>query len=182
MTRKLLISLCGLFIAVLTARLGSWFILVTGIFSLTNFAFSWLPILPIGGISFGIASTSGYLFPNRLFRLRLGWPMGLQMLCVSIGTYFLIYYLTYRSLSLSRTGAESFQEYLTSIWGHAALKFHEGEWRGAHFWVPESAPALPMGPFGFVLAVSDLWGFLVGALLVFRWSQPKTPPHPANPS
>lgn len=174
---KLLIFLCGVATATLTACLGAWIIHVTGKFSLTQFSIGWIAVLPLGGIGFGWLSVSGFWIANHILKKQLGWFVLLEMLTVAVGTFILIYYLAFLYDGNAAKAGRSFIEYVSDLWANSEMSPDsiESERHGFSFQVPDLGLGVKLGPWGLIFRFLDVAGFGLGALIVFRESRRKSP-------
>ena len=125
-------------------------------------AFSAWFVLPIGAVLSGIAAASGYALGARLMRYRPTGRLRLTGVLVAVGTYLLIYYFQYSSLTTSdgRPFAElvGFPAFLDLVWTHTRINLY-GITTGA------------IGALGYVKAGLQVLGFIAGPLVVYGWTQ-----------
>ncbi len=152
------VAACGLVTSLLTALLVAVIERLTGF---DVFTLSLWFIIPAGAIATGIAAASGYYFGSLYFHTRPNLLLLLQMIIVAGLTQLLIYYIQYATLILedgrSLSDLIPFVQYLDI----ALTKVHYRVGRAGHIDTGE------VGQFGYLLAVIQFVGFLVGGLGAF---------------
>lgn len=128
-------------------------------FSVYGFMF-WFVILG-GAICSGFAAAAGYYAGARYFNHRPTKVLLLNMVVVSITTFFLIHYINYYFLVVDGTPARElvdFARYLDIVLSHTALRFR----------VRLSDP-VEIGSWGYLYAVLQIVGFAFGGVAVYRY-------------
>jgi len=150
------VTLIGLVTSLLTAIAVSTFAQATGI---NVFTFSIWLIVPVGAIGTGFVAASGYYFGSLYFHSKATRFLLIQMIVIAGLTNLLIYYLGYTTLVFDdgRRVADllSFAEYLD-------VKLTTAEYR------IRSASTGEVGAFGYLLALLQFAGFLVGGYTIFN--------------
>jgi len=126
----------------------------------TGFAFyTWLLwfFIPIGAIVSGFIAATGYYFGARLFGHRPGILVLINMISISIGTFFLIYYFSYAFFMIEGISIKehiSFWTYLDIAIRSSSLEFRTGAR------VVDSSGEL--GAWGYIHALLQICGFALG--------------------
>ena len=163
LAQDLIVTAFGAAASLLTSLLLSQFERNLGI-SLYTFSF-WF-IIPVGAIGAGLVPAGAYFLGIKLFNHRPSNLILLNMVCVSVGTFFLIHYLTYATLEVSGKLVHeyiSFGDYLDFVVRHASIRVGHGR-----------ASTGELGGFGYVYAIIQIIGFALGGVVVYGWlaSQP----------
>ena len=120
-------------------------------------------VLPAGAILSGFAASAGYYLGARCFDYRPTWRILLSMVAVSVGTFFLVHWLTFRFLQVEgRPLSEqiSFFAYLDWLFRHQSLRpLVESSSR------PITTGEL--GVWGYFYACLQVAGFALGGVCVF---------------
>jgi len=124
--------------------------------------YSWMLwfVIPAGAIGCGLVAASGYYFGARLFNHRPTGLLLLNMAAISVTTFFLIHYFNYYLLNVNGTPVRdliSFTDFLDLEISHTAV----------HFSMQPLGSAVELGPFGFLNAVLQIFGFALGAIVVY---------------
>jgi hypothetical protein len=151
------VVICGMTTSVLTALIVASLAAATGV---NIFTFALWIIVPVGAIVTGFAASSGYFFGSYYLNKRANRLLLVEMVVVAGLTQGLIYYLDYR-FSVLHDGRHvadvvPFGRYLAVILTSAHYRVSH-----AMFDVGE------VGAFGYVLAVVQFFGFLIGGLSTF---------------
>ena len=150
----MLVSFCGLATSLLTAIILWWVELRFG-FAFYSWTF-WF-ILPIGAGLSGCAAASGYYAGSRIFNQRPTRLLLLNILLVSVATFFTIYYLSYITLEIEGQGISdyiSFGQYLDIAIRSTAMEFRFGA-------------TDELGGWGYGIAILQILGFAGGGLAVY---------------
>jgi hypothetical protein len=129
-------------------------------FSLYTWMF-WF-VIPAGAIFCGFAAASGYYFGARLFNHRPTGVLLLNMVAISIATFFLIHYLNYFFLEIDGKAVRdfiSFSQFLNIEVSHTALQFR--------FRAAPIGEAVEIGSLGYLYAALQVLGFAVGGVAVY---------------
>jgi hypothetical protein len=129
-------------------------------FSLYTWMF-WF-VIPAGAILCGFAAASGYYFGARLFNHRPTGVLLLNMVVISIATFFLIHYLSYYFMEIDGKAVRdfvSFSQYLDIEMSHTAVQFNIR----AH----PIGEAVEIGSWGYLYALLQVLGFAVGGVAVY---------------
>lgn len=156
----LLVSLFG-FITSLATAVILWLIEThTGhaFYSLTLWHF-----IPIGAMLSGFAGSSGYFLGSWVFGHRPTKLLLINILLVSATTFFLVFYLPYRTLEINGNPIHSlisFPEYLDVAFRSASI-------RTIRLSGGTSSVATPLGWTGYIIALLQIIGFSIGGLLAY---------------
>jgi hypothetical protein len=119
-------------------------------------------VIPAGAIFCGGVAASGYWIGARLFNHRPSPLLLLNILLVSLSTYFAIHQLHYSNDVVSGTAVSSvmsFGEYLVAVTENMTYStYHRGR---------EVGPGLELGKWGWGIAVLQIIGFSIGGLVVY---------------
>jgi len=162
-SQNFLVTLCGAVSSVLTALLLSW-LEMRWRFSFYSYML-WF-VIPVGAICSGFVAAGGYYFGSILFKKKPTPMILLNMVSISIGTYFFIQYLDYISLEIDgKQVAEflSFWKYWDITMSHSAVQFYFGR---AHAKV---GTPLELGSYGYWYAVLQIIGFAIGGLATYGY-------------
>src|SRR4030042_3553315 len=79
--------------------------------------YSWMAwfVIPIGAFVAGFVPASGYYFGSKLFNHKPSRKILLNMVLVSIGTFFLIHYLIYMGATIEGRPVSDFVPFLTFL-------------------------------------------------------------------
>jgi hypothetical protein len=158
---------CGLVTSVLTA------IGIVTIANLTGFSLFTLSIwvlVPVGAALTGFAAASGYYFGSLYFHKRPSIGLLVQMVVIAGFTQFLIYYMEYATLVLEdgKRVADylGFSEYLNISLTKSHYRFGRMQ-----------ADTGEAGDFGYLMAILQFVGFLIGGICVYGYllSKPVCP-------
>ncbi len=133
----------------------------------TKFGFSFYTwtfwfVVPVGAILSGFAAASGYYMGARLFRVRPTIMILMNMVAISIGTFFLINYLSYITLKVDgQLIRESipFHSFLDFLIRNESLSFRFG----GH----ATGSTGELGSWGYVHALLQILGFAIGGIAVY---------------
>lgn len=128
--------------------------------------YSWMLwfVIPAGAICSGFAAAYGYYAGARYFNHRPTKLLLLNMVLISITTFFLIHFLNYYFLVVDGRPARElvdFTRYLDIVLSHTAVRFRV--LRG-----PVSSP-VELGSWGYLYAVLQIVGFSLGGVAVYRY-------------
>ena len=129
-------------------------------FSLYTWMF-WF-VIPAGAILCGFAAASGYYLGARLFNHRPTGILLLNMVAISIATFFLIHYLNYFFLEIDGKAVRDFipfSQFLDIEMSHTAVQFNIR----AH----PIGEAVEIGSWGYLYAALQMLGFAVGGVAVY---------------
>jgi len=128
--------------------------------------YSWMFwfVIPVGAICSGFAAASGYYAGARYLNHRPTKLLLLNMVVISITTFFLIHYINYYFLVVDGGPARElvdFTRYLDIVLSHTAVRFRM--MRG-----PVSDP-VELGSWGYLYAVLQIVGFAFGGVAVYKY-------------
>jgi hypothetical protein len=119
-------------------------------------------VIPVGALLSGFAGASGYYLGARLFNHKPTKILLLNMVIISVATFFLIHYFNYYFLSMEGKAVRdyiSFVDFLRIELSHTSIQFGVR----AH----NIGDPVELGSWGFLYAGLQVIGFAVGALAVF---------------
>lgn len=151
------VALAGLVTSILTAILVALFHAWTGF---NFFTFSMWILIPVGAIGCGFVAASGYYLAAKFLHQRPTKALLVQLVAIAAFTQFLIYWLEYRTLVVEGVNVSdfvSFGRYLDI----SLTKTHMKLGRAAHIDTGE------VGSFGYLLAIIDFIGFIVGGVVTY---------------
>ncbi len=157
--RDLIITACGALTSAITAVLLYW---IEEAFHVSIYTWTWW-FIPAGAVLAGFAASGGYYFGARYFAYRPSRRILLDMIGISIGTFFLVHWLRFMSLNV---GGElisermSFQTYLDFLFRRQSLMF---SFRSISLTTGE------LGAWGYLYALLQISGFALGGVSVFYW-------------
>lgn len=119
-------------------------------------------IIPVGAILAGFIAASGYYLGSIIFGHRPTHLLLLNMILVSISTFFVIYWLSYISLEIDGKSASdyiSFSKYIDVLLQHQTMEFRI---KGARVGTTGE-----LGSWGYVTAILQIIGFAIGGIAIF---------------
>jgi hypothetical protein len=119
-------------------------------------------VIPVGAILAGFIASGGYYLGARLFSHRPTPLILLNMVAISVGTFFLVHFLSYVSLEIDGKPVSdyvSFGTYLDIILRHQSVAFYL---RGR-----ELGATGELGSWGYAYALLQIAGFAIGGIAVF---------------
>jgi hypothetical protein len=131
-------------------------------FDFSIYSFMYWFVIPAGAICSGIAAASGYYAGARYFNHRPTKVLLLNMVVISVATFFLIHYINYYFLIVDGRPARElvdFAQYLDTVLSHTSVRFRVA--RG-----PVSGP-VELGSWGYLYAVLQIVGFAIGGVAVY---------------
>ena len=129
-------------------------------FSLYSWMF-WF-VIPAGAILCGFAAASGYYLGARLFNHRPTGILLLNMVAISVATFFLIHYLDYFFLEIEGKAVRdmvSFSQFLEIEISHTAVQFR--------LRTQALGGAVELGAWGYLYAGLQMLGFAVEGVAVY---------------
>jgi hypothetical protein len=153
--QDLLVAGCGAATSFLTA------IILAALESKFDFSiYSWTFwfVIPAGAICSGLAAASGYYAGARYFNHRPTRLLLLNMVVISITTFFLIHYINYYFLVVEGRPVRElvkFTRYLDIVLSHTAVRFRV--MRGP----------IELGSWGYLHAVLQIVGFATGGVAAY---------------
>jgi hypothetical protein len=160
LTQDLIVTSFGAATSLLTAVI--LFVLDQN-FEVSFYTWSLDYVLPAGAILSGLAASAGYYLGARCFDYRPTWRILVSIVAVSVGTFFLVHWLTFRFLQVAgRPLSEqiSFFAYLDWLFRHQSLRpLAESGGRA----VTTGA----LGLWGYLFAGLQVAGFALGGVCVF---------------
>jgi hypothetical protein len=160
-SQDIVVGLFGLATSGLTAMI-LW--LVDDKLGFSLYSWTWLFVVPVGAIAAGFAGASGYIAGARLTQRRPSPLLLLNILIVSLTTFFLVHYLEYRSLDIQGKHVAdyiSFPMYLDAVIESSSMSFMVRTTK-----VGETGR---MGWFGYIPAALQVLGFALGGLVVWGY-------------
>jgi hypothetical protein len=157
--QDLSVSAIGAITSILTAIL---LFVIEDKFGFAFYSWTFWFIVPVGAILSGLCAASGYYAGARLFRARPTPWILVNMITISIITFFLIYYMSYITIKVDGQPLReivSFQAFLDTIFRHESLSFRFG----GH----EAGSSGELGSWGYVHAILQVLGFAIGGLAVY---------------
>lgn len=135
-------------------------------FDLSVYTFTLCFAVPIGAIGAGFVAASGYYVGAKVFNHRPRAVILLNMVVISLATFFLIRYLGYSYLEVDGRLARdyvSFIDYLDVVIRHSSLAL-----------VTRPGSTGELGAWGYIYAFLQVLGFVFGGASVYGWllSQP----------
>lgn len=146
------VELCGIGTSLLTA------VLVLAVERWLDFSFFTLTfwvVVPVGALITGCLAATGYYFGSILANRRPGRSLLLNMVLVSGATFFLIYYIQYRSLTIDGQSVSELVSFTT---------FLQLVLTKAEYGLMRSSAHFEVGAFGYVIAALQLVAFMLGGL------------------
>jgi hypothetical protein len=145
------VELCGLATSVLTA------ILVLAVEQWLNFSFFTLTfwvIVPVGALITGCLAASGYYFGAIVANRKPGKGLLVTMVIVAGATFFLIYYMQYRTLEIDGNAVSSFVPFTTFL--QVVLT------KAEYGLVRSSQAHFEVGAFGYFIGFLQVVAFMLG--------------------
>jgi len=125
------------------------------------YSFTFWFIIPAGAIGCGIVAASGYYFGARLFNHRPTGVLLLNVVAISVSTFFLVHYLSYYFMTVDGRVIRDYMEFsdfLATTLSHQSIQFGYA-----------TGPAIEIGPLGYLYALLEIGGFAVGGVAVYRY-------------
>ncbi|MBN1546008.1 MAG: hypothetical protein JW902_05040 [Syntrophaceae bacterium] len=157
----LLVGLCGFVTSLITAVV---LCLIELWFGFAFYSLTFWFIIPVGALLSGFAGATGYLAGARLFNHRPTPLLLLNIVLVSVGTFFVIHYLSYITLKVDGQAVSdyvSFGQYLDIAIRSTSMEFR--------FRVKEIGATGELGGWGYGVAILQILGFAVGGLAVYGY-------------
>lgn len=156
-----LITFFGAISSLLTAVILSW---MERHWNVSIYSFMVLFVIPVGAISAGLMAAGGYYIGAILCHHRPQKVILINMIAISLGTYFLIQYLGYVFLEIDGrqvSEAVSFKQYWNITTAHTAVQFRFGRGHAA------VGDPVELGSLGYVYALLQIIGFAAGGVLIY---------------
>lgn len=121
-------------------------------------------VIPVGAGLSGFVAAGGYYLGSILFGHKPTRLLLLNMILVSIGTFFTIYWLSYLSMEIDGKAVSDyvpFSKYMDVMLTHQSMEFRV---HGA-----KVGTTSELGSFGYVTAVLQIVGFAVGGVAIFLY-------------
>jgi hypothetical protein len=150
------VEICGLATSLLTAAI------VLALEHWLNFSFFTLTfwiVVPVGAFLTGIAAASGYYIGAIIVNRRPTKALLLNMVIIAAGTFFLIYYVQYRTLEIDGKAVSdyvSFGRFLQVVLTKAEYGL-----------VRHSDAKFEVGAFGYVIGAIQFAAFAFGGLAMY---------------
>jgi|SRR5580698_8210165 hypothetical protein len=131
-------------------------------FSLYTWMF-WF-VIPAGAVCCGFVAASGYYLGARLFNHRPTRILLLNMVAISVASFFLIHYLNYFFMEIDGRAVRDFlpfSQYLDIELSHTAIQFRVR--------AQAIGGAVQLGAWGYLYAVLQMSGFAVGGVSVYGY-------------
>ena len=159
--QDLVITIFGAISSLLTAVILFW---IESHWNLSIYSFMLWFVIPVGAIGSGFVAAGGYYLGSILFNHKPKGTILLNMVAISIGTYFLIQYLDYLFLEIEGqriADAISFWSYWDVSISHQSVQFSvKGRSVG---------DAIDLGNMGYVYACLQVIGFAIGGFAVYGY-------------
>lgn len=159
--QNLTITAFGVLASIATALI---LFMIEAYFDFSLYTWTFWFVIPVGAIAAGFLAAGGYYLGARLFGHRPTAMILINMISVSIGTFFLIHWLSYITLAVEGTPVSnfiSFGTYLDMILIQSSVQFSlEGH---------EVGSTGQMGAWGYAYAALQIGGFAFGGLAVYGW-------------
>jgi len=159
--QDLTVSAFGLITSIVTAII---LLIIEQYFELSLYTFMFWFIVPVGAIGAGFVAAGGYYFGARIFGHRPSPLILLNMVLISIGTFFLIHYLSYVTLDIDGVPIRtfvSFGTYLDTVITKTSMSIG--------FRLRSVAETGEVGSWGYAIALIQIIGFAVGGFSVYGW-------------
>ena len=150
--QDLTVSAFGLITSIITAII---LIIIEVYFKLSLYTFMFWFIIPVGAIGAGFVAAGGYYLGARIFGHRPSPLILLNMVLISIGTFFLIHYLSYITLDIDGIPVRTlvpFGTYLDTIITKTSMSI------GFRF--RSVAETGEVGSWGYAIAIIQVIGFV----------------------
>lgn len=154
-----MVTLFGAATSLLVGLLSFW---IEQTFGISIYSWMYWFVIPIGALLCGAAAASGYYGGAKFFNHKPNPVILLNMVAISLGTYFLIQYLDYYTMTLEGKRVSdmvSFGQYWQVITSHSAMQFR--------FRATKIGEAVELGRMGYVYALLQIGGFAFGGLCVY---------------
>ena len=125
------------------------------------YTWMWNFIIPAGAILCGLVAATGYWIGARLFNHRPSRSLLINIVLVSLGTFFSIHYLNYTMSTVRGVTIDklmSFTDYLVAVTEHMVYKSSHGGGSGNE-----------LGRLGWAVAALQVAGFSLGGFMVYGW-------------
>ena len=160
LSKDLLVGAAGLLTSVLTALLLWW---IERQFNFALYSWIFFFVIPAGAIAAGVVAASGYYLGARWLNIRPSWRLLVSMVGISVGCFFLIYYLSYATQiviqpdksTIKLSERVSFADFLDHVIRNTSLTIGRAG-RGTS--------TDPLGAWGYALAGLQILGFSLGGL------------------
>lgn len=159
--QDLTVTAFGVVTSILTAVL---LFLIEQIFGVSLYTWTFWFVIPIGALLAGFVAAGGYYLGARLFNHRPTSLILLNMIAISVGTFFLIHWLGYAFMEIDGkpvSDSVSFGTYLDLLLQHESLQFR---FRGV-----KTGSTGELGAWGYVHALLQIGGFAGGGLAAFGY-------------
>lgn len=163
LSEDLLVTACGAVTSLLTAGLLYG---IEEFFGVSVYTWTFWFVIPAGALFAGFAAATGYWGGARLLNHRPSSLLLLNMVGVSISTFFLVHYLSYYNLTIEGVPVRSalpFTTYLDTVLTHASMSFH--------LRTAKLGSTGELGVLGYGYALLQIAGFAVGGFCVYAWLQ-----------
>jgi hypothetical protein len=144
-----LVTLSGAITSLLTALLVFWIEKTSG-YAISSWTF-WF-VIPVGALICGGVASSGYYLGAKALDHKPKFELLINMLVISVGTYFLIQYLQYSSMLVEGKKVSemvSFWKFWTVVTTNLTLH------------------SIELGRMGYLYTLLQIGGFSVGGLVVY---------------
>jgi hypothetical protein len=156
-----LVTLCGAATSLVTAGL---LVAIEELFELSIYTWIVWFVIPAGALFAGFAAATGYWAGARLFNHRPSRLLLLNMVAVSVGTFFAVHYLGYSRMDVHGTPLRTlvpFTTFLDRVLTHASISFQYRDLK--------LGTTGELGPLGYAYALLQILGFAAGGLGVYLW-------------
>lgn len=158
-SQDLLITLFGAITSLITAIILAY---IDRNMNFSLYTLSVWAVIPVGAIGSGFVAASGYYLGSIFFHHKPSKLILLNMVAVSLGTYFLIHYFSYIYLEVDGNKVSnflSFWQYLDIDASHSTI----------HLTRSPSSGGFELGNWGYLYAFIQILGFCVGGFSLYAY-------------
>ncbi len=155
---NLLTTIFGAMSSLITALILSW---IARHYNTALYAWMISYIVPVGAIGSGFVAASGYYLGSLICDYRPSKLILLNMIAISLGTYFLIQYLDYIYLVFEGEKASNFitfLQYLDLAASHTTIQLGSN-----------NRNVMELGNWGYLYALLQIIGFSIGGFLLYGY-------------
>jgi hypothetical protein len=152
-----LVGLCGFVSSVLTAAILWW---IETVFGLALYTWMLWFVIPVGAGFAGFAGATGYYAGSWFFGRRPTRLLLVNIVLVSVSTFFLVHYLSYSALEIDGKRISDyvpFTQYLDFVTRSASYEFRTLGSTGE------------LGGWGYLAAVLQIIGFALGGFVLYAY-------------
>jgi hypothetical protein len=155
--KSLIVTLFGIATTVLTA---AGLVYMELRYDCAIYGFVYAFVLPFGAFLSGLVAASGYYFGSRLLSFRPGRGVLANMIAVSAGNFFFIYWLKYQYLTVDGEPIRkwiTYPAYLTFTLSHTSVTFDQF-----------THDTVTLGFWGYAYAALLMIGFAFGGFCIYN--------------